>query len=93
MLNADPVFMEKTASYFIVILKRPDGYIAVAPAFPRTTAQASSARLAYARLKTLIKTELLKLFARDERPPRDPVIQTRTLRVDLWYLRQQEELQ
>jgi hypothetical protein len=35
--------MERTASYFIVIIRRPDGYLAVAPAFPHTTAHAPSA--------------------------------------------------
>jgi len=84
--------MERTASYFIVIIRRRDGYLAVAPAFPHTAAHAPSARVAYARLKLLLKTEILRLFAQNSRPPRDPVIQTRTLRLDLWYLQSQEEL-
>ncbi len=85
--------MDRTASYFIVISRTHDGYQATAPAFPELRAGGRSARLAYARLKLSLKTILLQLLASGRPLPRDPVIQSRTLRVDLWYLREQEELQ
>ncbi len=84
--------MDRTASYFIVITRSPDGYIARAPAFPHLEARGSSVRIAYARLKILLKSHILTLLTSQQAPPRDPVIQSRTLRVDLWYLQSKEEL-
>ncbi len=84
--------MDRTASYFIIITRIPAAYQATAPAFPGLVAEAHSARVAYARLKLAIKSRLLAAFASSAAAPRDPVVQTRTLRLDLWYLRSQEEL-
>ena len=84
--------MDRTATYFIVITRLAPGYRATAPAFPGLVAEAHSARIAYARLKLAIKARLLATFAASAAAPRDPVVQTRTLRLDLWYLRSQEEL-
>lgn len=77
----------------MLITRTARGYVAFTPAFPDLNAQASSARVAYARLKGLLKARVLAILATDSRIPRDPVVQTKQLRLDLWYLRQQEELQ
>ena len=84
--------MDRTATYFIVVTRITTGYRATAPAFPGLVAEATSARVAYARIKIAIKARLLAAVAASARPPRDPVVQTRTLRFDLWYLQRQEEL-
>lgn len=81
-----------TATYLILILRQPKGYLAYAPAFPSVFGQASTARIAYARLKPLLKAHIQSLIARDTPVPRDPVFQTRTIRLDLAHLREQEEL-
>jgi predicted RNase H-like HicB family nuclease len=84
--------MDRTAAYSIIITRTTTGYTAYAPAFPDIISTARGSRVAYARLKILLKTRVLRLLA-DMRPlPRDPVVQTKTIRLDLWYLRQQEEL-
>lgn len=85
--------MDRTSSYLVIITRTNSGFAATCPAFPDLIAEGRGVRVAYARLKTLIKTKLLSAFAQSAPVPRDPVVQTRTLRVDLWYLRQQEELQ
>lgn len=91
--NADPVNMNRTSSYLVIIMRTPNGYAAASPSFPDIYAEGRGARVAYARLKAQIKASLLRTIADDRPVPRDAVVQTRTLRVDLWYLRQQEELQ
>jgi alkylhydroperoxidase/carboxymuconolactone decarboxylase family protein YurZ len=85
--------MDRTAAYIIIVTRTADGYTAVAPAFPDLAVTARGSRVAYARLKLQVKARLLALIASGRAVPRDPVVQTKTLRVDLWYLRQQEELQ
>lgn len=85
--------MTRTASYTIVITHTSNGYAAMAPAFPDLVGEGRGARVAYARLKVLLKARLLSAVAGDGAIPRDPVVQTRTLRIDLWYLQRQEELQ
>jgi hypothetical protein len=84
--------MDRTIAYTIIILRTPAGYTAYAPAFPNIISTARGSRVAYARLKILIKSEVLRLLAGDRAIPRDPVVQTKTIRLDLWYLQQQEEL-
>ena len=84
--------MDRTASYFVLIERTTDGYAARAPAFPNLEARAHSARLAYARLKLALKARLISCLGAAAPIPRDPVRQTRTLRVDLWYLGEQEDL-
>lgn len=84
--------MDGTVAFTIIIVRTPDGYAAYAPVFPNIISTARGARVAYARLKVLIKTEVLRLLAAGRGIPRDPVVQTKTIRLDLWYLRQQEEL-
>jgi predicted RNase H-like HicB family nuclease len=84
--------MTRNVSYFIMISRSATGYTASCPAFPDLIAPGTGARQAYARLKSLIKGRLLAAFAHGRHAPRDPVVQTRTLRLDLWYLREQEEL-
>ncbi len=84
--------MDRTATYLIIIARTPSGYAAYAPAVPSLFAQASTARVAYARLKPLLKAHISSLIANDKPIPRDPVFQTRTIRLDLWHLREQEEL-
>ncbi len=84
--------MNRTASYFILIARTHQGYLAYAPAFPKIVATASSGRVAYARLKIRLKDRITQLLAEDQPVPRDPVFQTRTLRLDLWQLKQKEEL-
>jgi predicted RNase H-like HicB family nuclease len=85
--------MNRSVSYTILILRTQQGYLAYAPAFPELTARASSGRVAYARLKVVLKDHLAKLLA-SSKPlvPRDPVFQTKTLRLDLLYLSQREDL-
>jgi predicted RNase H-like HicB family nuclease len=85
--------MNRSVSYTILILRTPQGYLAYAPAFPELSGRASSGRVAYARLKVAVKDHLAKLMAAT-RPvyPRDPVFQTKTLRLDLLYLSQREDL-
>jgi len=86
--------MDRSASYRIIILRRTDGYLAWAPAFPSLTGRAPhSARAAYKDLKERISRELLQCFSISQPAPRDPVVQTRTYRLDLWHLREKEELQ
>jgi hypothetical protein len=85
--------MTRTASYLIVIMRSTRGYLAVAPSFPELTVEASGARQAYARIKLAIKTKILTQLATGGPLPAEHLVQTRTLRIDLWYLRQQEELQ
>ena len=84
--------MDRTIEYTISIVRTSAGYTAYAPAFPNIVSTARGSRVAYARLKVLIKSEVLCLLAADRAVPRDPVVQTKTIRLDLWYLRQQEEL-
>jgi predicted RNase H-like HicB family nuclease len=84
--------MDNTATYTILILRTDKGYLAYAPAFPNIYGQASTARVAYARLKPLLKQHLRSLIAKSELILRDPVFQTRTIRLDLRHLREQEEL-
>ena len=84
--------MDRTASYTIIITRSADGYRASVPAFPDLIVTARGARVAYARLKVQLKARILALIASGRTVPRDPVVQTKTLRVDLWYLREQEEL-
>lgn len=85
--------MDRSASYRIIIIRTPDGYHAVAPAFPKLVGKATSARAAHKQLKERIVAELSHRFSISQPPPSDPVVQTRTFRVDLWHLRQKEELQ
>jgi hypothetical protein len=87
-----PATMDRSVSYRIIILRRPDGYLAWAPAFPDLLAREDSARAAYRALKERITKDLSARFAISQPPPRDPVVQTRMFRVDLWYLREKEEL-
>jgi hypothetical protein len=84
--------MDRSVSYRIIILRRPDGYLAWAPAFPELTAREHSARAAYHVLKQAITKELSDGIAISKPAPADPVVQTRTLRIDLVYLREKEEL-
>jgi len=84
--------MDSTATYTILILRQPPGYLAYAPAFPNVFGQASTARVAYARLKPLLKQHLRSLIAKSEPISRDTVFQTRTIRLDLRHLGEQEEL-
>lgn len=93
-LNADPIptTMNRTASYSILILRSPQGYQAYAPAFPDIAVHSRSTRVAYARLKALIKQRLSDLLSRAEPIPADPVFQSRTLRIDLWLLSMKEDL-
>lgn len=84
--------MTRSVSYFILIVRTADGYLAYAPAFPRLAARASSGRVAYARLKVALKDHLVRLLSANKPLPRDPVFQTRTLRLDLLYLSQREDL-
>lgn len=84
--------MQRTATYLVIIARDVEGYLAFAPAFPKVVGRASSGRLAYARLKTLLKDHLTKLIDHGVVVPRDPVFQTRTLRLDLWELQAKVEL-
>jgi len=84
--------MDRSASYRIIILHRPDGYLAWAPAFPELTAREHSGRAAYHVLKQAITKQISANIAISQPPPTDPVVQTRTLRIDLVYLREKEEL-
>jgi hypothetical protein len=92
MLNADPVLMKRAASYSVLILRSPNGYQAYAPAFPDLVANASSGRIAYARVKVLIEERVAYLLGETRPLPRDPVFRTRVLRLDLVYLTQREGL-
>ena len=85
--------MDRTAQYSVLILRTPEGYKAVAPAFPQLSVVGRGSRAAYSRLKPLITAQVLKLLASGKALPRDPLVQTRMLRLDLWYLSSQEELQ
>ena len=85
--------MDRSASYRIIILRRTDGYVAWAPAFPRITGRAHSARAAYKQLKDGINLELSRRIHLTQPIPSDPVVQTRTFRIDLWHLREKEDLQ
>lgn len=94
-LTADPEMestMNNSATYTILIIREPLGYLAYAPAFPKIFGQAPTARVAYARLKPLLRLHLQSLIANDGPIPRDPVFQTRTIRLDLRHLREAEEL-
>ena len=84
--------MENATTYLIIITKNANGYTAVAPAFPDLAVTARGSRSAHSRVKELIQTRLGQLFASNKPIPRDPVVQTRTLRFDLRKLREQEEL-
>ena len=84
--------MDRTATYTIIITRTSAGYTAFAPAFPDIISTARGSRVAYARLKVLLKARVLHFVSGMQAPPRDPVVQTKTIRLDLWYLKQQEEL-
>jgi len=84
--------MDRSASYRIIIIRTATGYLAWAPAFPKLSGRADSARAAYKLLKERITQDLSNRFAISQPAPTDPVVQTRTFRVDLWYLREKEEL-
>jgi predicted RNase H-like HicB family nuclease len=84
--------MQRTASYLVLISRQRNSYVATCPAFPELAATGSGTRQAYARLKIAIKAQLLKLISGGEAIPPDPVVQSHVLRLDLWYLRDQEEL-
>ncbi len=85
--------MDRTVSYSIIIVRTRIGYEAVSPAFPDFIGRGRGSRAAYAQLRTKINGHIMTLVSRGMAPPRDPVVQSKTLRVQLWYLRQQEELQ
>ncbi len=85
--------MDRSASYRIIILRTPQGYQAWAPAFPKLLGAARSARAAHKHLKDQIIADLANRFRISQPPPGDPVVQTRTFRIDLWHLRSKEELQ
>lgn len=84
--------MNRSVSYVILIIRTDEGYLAYAPACPTIVGRASSGRVAYARLKVLLKDQIAQLLAAMKPLPRDPVFQTRTLRLDLLYLSQGEDL-
>ena len=84
--------MDRTTQYSILIFRTSEGYQAVAPAFPHLRAVGKGSRVAYAHLKALINGEVLKHLANGEALPRENLVQTRMLRLDLWYLDSQEEL-
>jgi predicted RNase H-like HicB family nuclease len=84
--------MQRTATYTVLIYREPEGYVAFAPAFPTIAGRANSGRLAYARLKILLKDQLTELLDKGNALPRDPVFQTRTLRLDLWELQAKVDL-
>lgn len=84
--------MNRSASYRIIIIRTHDGYQAWSPAFPKLITQERSARAAHKTLKGLITAELSHRLAISQPIPTDPVVQTRTFRVDLWYLQEKEEL-
>lgn len=84
--------MDKTRSYLIITLRTPHGYRAVAPAFPKLVIDATSARRAYDQIKQAIHQEVALRIRRGASIPRNPVVQTKTLRVDLWYLKSKEDL-
>lgn len=85
--------MDRTVSYSIIIIRTHIGYEAVSPAFPDLVGRGRGSRAAYAQLRSLINGHIMTLLSKGAAPPRDPVVQSKTLRVELWYLRQQEELQ
>jgi len=85
--------MNRTVSYSIFIVRTNTGYQAFAPAFPDLIGRGRGSRAAYAALRNLINARVMTLISSSTAPPFDPVVQSKTLRVDLWYLRQQEELQ
>ena len=84
--------MDRTASYRIIIIRVPEGYLAWAPAFPQLSGRDRSARAAYKILKDNITQDLANRIAASQPIPTDPVVQARTFRVDLWYLQEKEEL-
>lgn len=84
--------MNNTTTYLILIVRQPKGYLAYTPAFPTIFGQAATARVAYARFKPLLNAHIRSFFAQGLHPPPDPVFQTRTIRLDLVHLREQEEL-
>ncbi len=84
--------MNRTITYSIIIIRTAAGYTATAPAFPGMTATARGSRGAYARIKVLINARLMALLASGHPVPRDPVARSMTLRIDLWYLREMEDL-
>ena len=84
--------MDRSASYRTIIIRRTDGYTASCPAFPDLSGHAHSARAAYKELKERIVRDLLYRFSIAQPVPADPVVQTRTFRLDLWHLREKEEL-
>jgi hypothetical protein len=85
--------MNRTVNYSIIIIRGKAGYEARCPAFPDLVGRGRGSRAAYAHVRTLINARVLTLLARGAAPPRDPVVQSKTLRVQLWYLQQQEDLQ
>lgn len=84
--------MTDNATYLVIISRTAEGYTAYAPAFPTIYVTAKTARTAYARFKPLLKEHIQSLIAAGYPLPRDPVFQTRTLRLDLRQLRENEEL-
>jgi hypothetical protein len=84
--------MDRSASYRIIVIRNAEGYLAWAPAFPKLSGRARSARAAYKNLKDRISQDLSNRFASSEPIPNDPIVQTRTFRIDLWHLREKEEL-
>lgn len=84
--------MTRTVSYFVFVARNGDGYTATCPSFPHLDASARSARVAYARLKVAVKSEIARRLSAGSALPRDPVIQTLTLRLDLGILTLEEEL-
>ena len=78
--------MGRFVEYSVVIVRAKDGYLAYAPAFPQIRAVGRGPRAAYAHLKTLIKAHFLSVLGDFQKIPPDPLIQTKTLRLDLYYL-------
>lgn len=79
-------------TYSVYISHSADGYTAVCPAFPNIVGTGRGACSAYARLKALIEAQLRANLANFQPLPKDPLIQTRKVRFDLWYLSKQESL-
>jgi hypothetical protein len=82
----------RTVSYTVLIVRNSTGYTAVCPTFPNIKSEGRGVRVVYAKLKKMIKDNMLEDIERRGRHRRDVVVEARTLRFDLEYLLDQEEL-
>ena len=73
----------QSVTYTVVITRHPRGFVATCPALNDCTTLGKSRAGAYKAIKDLIRRRLTKLIENQQRPPTDPVVSVKHLRINL----------